>query len=109
MILRKIYYALKPATPSALRMAVRRIYARGLLRRLSTSWPINEVAGTVPEGWPGWPDGKKFAFVVTHDVESRKGLERCRELAQMEMRLGFRSSFNFVPEGKYATPELLRE
>ena len=62
-----------------------------------------------PENWPGWPEGKKFAFVLTHDVESRAGLEQCRSLMQLEMELGFRSSFNFVPEGDYRVPAELRE
>jgi len=42
-------------------------------------------------------------------VEGKKGLDRCRELAEMEMRLGFRSSFNFVPQGQYETPKSLRD
>jgi hypothetical protein len=71
-------------------------------------WPINESAAHRPEWWCGWPGGKKFAFVLTHDVEGRKGMERCRSLAQLEMDLGFRSSFNFVPEGEYDTPTSLR-
>jgi glycosyltransferase involved in cell wall biosynthesis len=62
-----------------------------------------------PENWPGWPTGKKFAFVLTHDVESRTGLGKCRSLMQLEMELGFRSSFNFVPEGSYRVPVELRE
>ncbi len=35
-------------------------------------------------------------------------MERCRHLAELEMDLGFRSSFNFVPEGEYETPTSLR-
>lgn len=35
-------------------------------------------------------------------------MERCRDLAELEMSLGFRSSFNFVPEGEYETPASLR-
>jgi glycosyltransferase involved in cell wall biosynthesis len=62
-----------------------------------------------PENWPGWPEGKKFAFVLTHDVESRAGLRKCRSLMQLEIDLGFRSSFNFVPEGDYRVPAELRE
>ena len=62
-----------------------------------------------PENWPGWPGGKKFAFVLTHDVESRAGLGKCRSLMQLETDLGFRSSFNFVPEGSYRVPAELRE
>jgi len=62
-----------------------------------------------PEDWPGWPEGKKFAFVLTHDVESKAGLGKCRPLMQLETELGFRSSFNFVPEGEYSVPADLRE
>lgn len=35
-------------------------------------------------------------------------MERCPLLANVEMELGFRSSFNFVPEGEYDTPCSLR-
>jgi hypothetical protein len=62
----------------------------------------------MPKSWPGWPGGKKFAFVVTHDVEGSRGLQRCRKLAEMEMNLGLRSSFNFVPEGEEVPSEALR-
>src|SRR3989441_1908760 len=109
MLLRNIYFLLKPAIPWTLRMALRRFHARRLRRRFSSSWPINELTARAPEGWTGWPDGKEFAFALTHDVEGKRGLDRCHELAEMEMRLGFRSSFNFVPEGEYTTPESLRE
>src|SRR5215831_5103741 len=108
MLLRNAYYLLKPAFPPALRNAVRRVVAKRLRQRSKGSWPINELAGRPPDWWPGWPAAKKFAFVLTHDVESKKGLDRCRELAEMEMRLRFRSSFSFVPEGKYETPKSLR-
>jgi glycosyltransferase involved in cell wall biosynthesis len=62
-----------------------------------------------PQGWPGWPGGKKFAFVLTHDVESATGLNRARRLAEMEMAFGFRSCFNFVPEGDYRVTKELRD
>jgi len=62
-----------------------------------------------PTGWRGWPEGKKFAFVLTHDVESNAGLGKCASLMQLEMELGFRSSFNFVPEGSYRVPTELRK
>lgn len=69
---------------------------------------MNPAAGAPPPNWAGWPDGKKFAFVLTHDVESQTGLDRCRQTAELEMRHGFRSSFNFVPEGSYQIPAELR-
>ena len=89
-------------------MAVRRIQARKIRCQTQDSWPINESAARMPDSWPGWPSGKKFAFVVTHDVEGRRGLQRCRKLAEMEMSLGIRSSFNFVPEGEEVPSEDLR-
>jgi len=62
-----------------------------------------------PANWRGWPHGKKFAFVLTHDVESKAGLDRCRSLMELELNLGFRSSFNFIPEGSYLVPAQLRQ
>jgi hypothetical protein len=102
---RNTYYLLKPAIPWRVRLALRRVHATRLKRRFSTSWPIDSAAGRPPEGWPGWPDGKQFAFVLTHDVEGRRGLERCCRLARLEIDLGLRSSFNFVPEGQYTMPK----
>jgi len=62
-----------------------------------------------PENWPGWPEGKKFALILTHDVEEQIGLDKCRELMRLERKLGFRSSFNFIPEGDYTVPRKLRD
>jgi hypothetical protein len=72
-------------------------------------WPIMPGSERAPENWPGWPGGKKFALVLTHDVESKIGLSRCRSLMQLELDLGFRSSFNFIPEGSYRLPTELRQ
>jgi glycosyltransferase involved in cell wall biosynthesis len=87
---------------------LRRYVAKPSTRLFMGSWPINQLASRTPDWWTGWPYGKKFAFVLTHDVEGRKGLDRCRQLVELEMLLGFRSSFNFVPEGEYETPRSLR-
>ena len=103
-----VYYFLKPAIPQAVRFALRHSYALPLRWAFANSWPVRQASSETPRGWTGWPHGKSFAFVLTHDVEGSRGLERCRQLAELEMRLGFRSSFNFVPEGEYTTPRALR-
>ncbi len=108
MLLRTVYYELKPVLPRELRLALRRTRAKWLRRKHANVWPINEAAGRAPHGWSGWPGGADFAFVLTHDVEEARGLARCRALAEFEMALGFRSAFNFVPEGDYETPATLR-
>jgi glycosyltransferase involved in cell wall biosynthesis len=109
MLSSRLYYRFKPYLPWRLRIAARRVVARAQRRRSASTWPINELAGRLPSAWPGWPHGKKFAFVLTHDVESGIGLEKCRQLMALEMDLGFRSSFNFIPEGDYRVSAALRE
>ena len=99
MVNPRLYYRLKPFLPKRLRMRARRLVAQSQRHRHANTWPINELAGAAPAGWPGWPEGKKFALVLTHDVEGADGLAKCRQLMQLEQSLGLRSSFNFIPEG----------
>jgi len=88
---------------------MRRVHARRRRVRFTESWPILPGSERPPANWPGWPEGRQFAVVLTHDVEGQKGLDRCRALMELESRLGFRSSFNFVPEGEYRVGAALRE
>jgi glycosyltransferase involved in cell wall biosynthesis len=90
-------------------MGLRRIIARRKREGFKNVWPINEAAGCQPPMWRGWPQGKRFALVLTHDVESAAGLNKCRNLMELERQMGFRSSFNFIPEGDYKVPAELRD
>lgn len=94
----RIYYTLKPLIPRYLQLALRRYIVKRKRVRYKDIWPIDERAGNVPQGWNGWPQGKKFAFVLMHDVDTAKGQERCLRLMELEKSMGFHSSFNFVPE-----------
>ncbi|HET7625803.1 MAG TPA: glycosyltransferase, partial [Verrucomicrobiae bacterium] len=109
MFRNRIYYKIKPMVPPAMRLSVRRWFAMRKREKVKGIWPIMPGSETPPQNWPGWPDGKKFAFVLTHDVEGPNGLEKCRELMKLEMELGFRSSFNFIPEGPYTVSKELRD
>lgn len=107
-LLQRGYYAVKPWLPRRLRYALRRLDVQRKLARSRDVWPILPGSETPPPDWPGWPDGHQFAFVLTHDVEGARGLERCRHLMELEAQRGFRSSFNFVPEGEYHVADALR-
>lgn len=109
MLRNTIYYNLKPFIPQPWRRAVRRQVALRKRNGIDHVWPIMPGSERPPADWPGWPEGKKFAVVLTHDVEGQIGLDKCAELMRREMDLGFRSSFNFIPEGSYRTPRRLRE
>jgi predicted glycosyltransferase len=109
MLSNRLYYTLKPYLPGSLRLAVRRRVA-ARRRALSTAtWPINPAAARQPDDWKGWPAGKKFAFVLTHDVEGIRGLENCKAVAEIENAHGFKSCFNFIPAGSYRVPGDLRD
>src|SRR6266403_7658 len=109
MLRNRIYYRVKPFVPQSLRSAVRRRLASRLRDSVNDIWPIMPGSERPPEDWPGWPNGKKFAVILTHDVESEVGLHKCRDLMRLESELGFRSSFNFIPEGNYRVPSALRD
>jgi glycosyltransferase involved in cell wall biosynthesis/peptidoglycan/xylan/chitin deacetylase (PgdA/CDA1 family) len=88
-------------------MALSRRRAEARRKEFASVWPIDSNGAAEPQAWPGWPRGR-FALVLTHDVEGTRGLERVEQLMEVESRLGFRSSFNFVPEREYRLPEALR-
>ena len=109
MLINRTYYFLKPIMPWQLRLALRRWRAKRRRRAFADVWPIDSKAGHAPLGWPGWPDGKRFALVLTHDVEGNRGVSRVQQLMNLELKHGFHSCFNFVPEGEYRVSDALRE
>lgn len=108
------YYALKPHLPRRLQIALRRLYARRQMRVEFPRWPIEpllverrraeiraEVARRGGEPLPTiapWPDGRRFAAILTHDVEGPTGVANVRRTIELERRHGFVSSWNFVAE-----------
>ena len=97
MLSHRIYYQLKPFIPRTLQIMLRRSW---FLKAKSFKhiWPIDDKAANPPEGWSGWPEQKQFALVLHHDVDTAEGHKKCHHLINLEEKMGFRSSFNFVPE-----------
>lgn len=105
--MKKLFYILKPIIPRSVQIFLRRKLVEKQKEKYKDVWPILEKAGKKPDGWPGWIGDKKFAVILTHDVESQSGHDKCMKLMELEKKLGFRSSFNFVPE-RYDILESLR-
>lgn len=121
---RKIYYQLKPVLPRSFTRSLRQLQRSSAAGGSPLGWPIEsryaeflwasmaaaltrmnlETAQFVHF----WPQARKFALVLTHDVETAAGLAHVEELAELETRYGFRSSFNFVPERYSLDRELIR-
>lgn len=97
---------MKPLIPRRVQLFLRRLRFRRIMPSYKHVWPIYQEAGKTPAGWQGWPEQKKFALLLTHDVESSKGQEKCRQLAKIEEYLGFRSAFYFVPNRYKVSSEL---
>ncbi len=111
---KRMYYILKPALPRTLTRVLRRLYSRPEKAVADIQWPVearyakflweimSQLLGTFPDRAlsikPLWPKGFRYALVLTHDIESKRGQEFVRNVADLEEDLGFRSSFNFVPE-----------
>ncbi len=84
--------------PRPIQIFLRRCHFRIRYQRYRDRWPIYANGINPPGSWRGWPDGKRFAFVMTHDVDTGTGQDRVPDLMRLEQDLGFASSFNFVPE-----------
>ena len=108
------YYAVKPLLPRRAQLAARRVYARRQARRPFPAWPIEtclvdqlhdrfvaELARAGAARVPFvnfWPDGRRFAFILTHDVEGSPGVDNIPRVLEIERRHGLCSSWNFVAE-----------
>jgi hypothetical protein len=120
----RAYYRVRPIVPRRVQIALRRGLARlqGPGPSDFPAWPMEtglhdlvrwlylllvDVAGE-PVPWIApWPAPFEWAMVLTHDVETREGVEAIAELRAVEEPLGYRSSWNFVPKRYEVSPELL--
>lgn len=108
MLTNRIFYRLKPVILRRFQIFLRRQIALYKRKKYAHIWPIDPNAGDPPKGWKGWPDGKKFAIVLSHDVDTLNGHDKVLKLVEIEEKLGFRSSFNFVPE-RYKNSDFLHK
>jgi hypothetical protein len=49
-----------------------------------------------------WPEGKKAAVMVTHDVEGQSGVDSCEMLMDLDDSFGVRAAFQLIPERRYS-------
>ncbi|MGD0792500.1 MAG: hypothetical protein ABR920_12090 [Terriglobales bacterium] len=118
---KRAYYLIRSWLPFALRKLLKRIVHRGWKQKRFPSWPVDRTVDKlfeelmllgmkassmerVPFIW-FWPKGYSGCVVMTHDVEASAGLNFCPQLMDLDDSYGIKSSFQFVPEGRYAIPE----
>ena len=54
-----------------------------------------------------WPEGHRFAFILTHDVEGPRGLENVPRVLEVERRRGMVSSWNLVGDDYRVDPAII--
>jgi hypothetical protein len=109
MSIHSLFYKIKPLIPRQIQLILRRQIAQYKREMNADVWPILPEAACPPRNWQGWPNGKRFSFVLTHDVEKKGGHDKVLSLMRLEQELGFRSSFNFVPERYTVSADVRQE
>jgi len=120
-LIRKLYYLARPLMPVALRKHLQRVYLRNWEDIPFPRWPVDftvenilerllilamqsQNVERIPFIW-FWPDGVSSCTAVTHDVEATPGWEFCSQLMDLDDSFGIKSSFQIVPEERYAVTE----
>jgi hypothetical protein len=108
----KTYYRVRPVLPRSLQIALRRRFIRVQAASTFPDWPVENALHNLyewlfdlvaafagcPVPWLDlWPDGRAWAMVLTHDVETSVGYNHLHLLRDIERGLGYTSSWNFVP------------
>ena len=107
MLLNNFFYNVKPLVPRKAQILLRRYMSKHKRKRFQHIWPIDPSAGRPPENWTGWPENKRFALVLSHDVDTQRGHDAVPLLMDLEQELGFKSAYNIVPERYRVSLEMI--
>lgn len=116
-----IYYAIRPLMGVAVRKHLQRLYLRDRQKTPFPQWPVDVTVERLTEqllllGMKAqgidrlpfiwfWPDGAKTCTTISHDVEAEEGLQFIPKLMDLNDSFGVKTSFQVVPEKRYAAPE----
>jgi glycosyltransferase involved in cell wall biosynthesis len=120
-MVRDLYYVFRPLMPVPVRSVLQRFHLRGQMENEFPNWPVDRSVERfferlmelqlrangnqpIPFIW-FWPEGKRAAFVLTHDIERSAGVAFCPRLMDIDSDFGFRASFQVVPEKRYDVTE----
>jgi peptidoglycan/xylan/chitin deacetylase (PgdA/CDA1 family) len=117
------YYLARPALPRLVQLRLRRLFTRVQSRSSFPAWPVEdtlhnfyawlitlmaELAGRPIPFLDPWPDGRTWALVLTHDVETAAGYRDMELLRSLERERGYRSSWNFVGQRYQVNDDRIR-
>jgi hypothetical protein len=118
-LVRKAYYLARPVLPVSVRKHLQRTHLRRWDSIPFPNWPVDPVVErifetllrlllrrheSVPFVW-FWPNGAQSCAIMTHDVETSEGRDFCTQLMDLNDAYDIKSSFQIVPENRYAVSE----
>lgn len=125
-VLRRLYYLARPLLPNGVRRAFQRLYLSDWRKLAFPCWPVDTTVESeleaglvdlmrhsnlpeVPFIW-FWPNGAAGAVIMTHDVETREGLDFVPSLMDIDDQYGFKGAYQLVPQKRYSVSmDLLEE
>jgi hypothetical protein len=124
-VARTLYYLVRPLLPVAVRKHFQRLYFRDWEKIPFPQWPVDRTVDDIFERLLiasmkqqklrrlpficFWPEGVPSCTIVTHDVETRAGVDFCPKLMDLADSFGIKSSFQVVPEERYPVSEAFLE
>jgi hypothetical protein len=124
-LVRRLYYSLRPALPVSVRRHLQQYSLRNWRDIPFPAWPVDTTVEQllarvlrlsmraqnltrIPFVW-FWPDGAPGCAMMTHDVETKGGLDFLPHLMDVDDEYGIKASFQLVPQRRYRTSKALRE
>ena len=124
-LIRRAYYFVRPLLSVSIRKRLQKIPLRDWQELVFPNWPVDFTVDNLLEKlvmlsmktqritefpfiW-FWPDNAPSCLMMTHDVETKTGVELCSWLMETNERFGIKASFQFIPEKRYAAPQALME
>jgi hypothetical protein len=118
--IQKIYYTFRPLMPVRFRKHLQRMYLSRWRQIAFPRWPVDHTVEEIfetlvslalssqqseemPFVW-FWPEGYSGCLILTHDIETAAGRDRCLDLADLDASYGMKSSFQVVPKNSYDVP-----
>lgn len=115
--IRNAYYLVRPFLTVGIRKYLQRVYLRGWQRLSFPGWPADTTVDnllkrllaislhlaqekTVPFIW-FWPQQASACTMMTHDVETERGVTACSQLMDLDQEFAIPASFQIVPEKRY--------
>lgn len=117
------YYKVRPYLGVHIRKHLQRFWLRGWRSLAFPRWPVDRTADQILERllvlsmkahgvkqipfiW-FWPDSHNGCVILTHDVEEWAGVNFCSTLMDIDDSFRMKSSFQFIPEKRYAVSSAL--